>query len=68
MRVDHRAAAQAGKSVLHLDHADGYGSYWKAHTLDSLLEWAALQRLQYADPCRARKTLECVTAAFRIFH
>lgn len=45
------AAARAGKSVLHLDHADSYGSFWKSHTLDSLLEWASSLRLQNAQTC-----------------
>lgn len=46
--VNSRAAAQAGKSVLHLDPAGSYGSHWASHRLDSLLEWAESQQ-QSAD-------------------
>lgn len=39
-----RAAAQAGKSVLHLDAAGSYGSHWTSHRLDGLLAWADAQQ------------------------
>ncbi len=39
-----RAAAQAGKSVLHLDAAGSYGSHWASHRLDGLLAWADAQQ------------------------
>ncbi|GAQ88243.1 rab GDP dissociation inhibito [Klebsormidium nitens] len=34
------AAAQAGKTVLHLDPADNYGSHWATLQLDTFVEWA----------------------------
>lgn len=34
------AAAQAGKSVLHLDPADNYGAHWTTLQLDTFVEWA----------------------------
>lgn len=34
------AAAQAGKSVLHLDPAESYGSQWATLQLDSFVDWA----------------------------
>jgi RAB protein geranylgeranyltransferase component A len=38
-----RAAAKAGKSVLHLDAADYYGSHWASFQLDHFLGWARSQ-------------------------
>ena len=38
-----RAAAKAGKSVLHLDAADHYGSHWASFQLDHFLGWARSQ-------------------------
>ncbi|KAK9820564.1 hypothetical protein WJX72_011702 [[Myrmecia] bisecta] len=34
-------AAKAGKTVLHLDQADYYGSHWASLSLDQFLQWAA---------------------------
>eukprot|EP00897_Mesotaenium_endlicherianum_P008463 jgi/Mesen1/7645/ME000004S07911 len=36
------AAAQAGKSVLHLDSAESYGSHWASLQLDAFMQWAEL--------------------------
>lgn len=35
-----RAAARSGKTVLHLDQADNYGSAWSSLNLDQFLMWA----------------------------
>lgn len=39
-----RAAAQAGKSVLHLDPAGTYGAHWASRRLDGFLDWASAQQ------------------------
>ena len=44
LRSSCRAAAQAGKSVLHLDPASSYGAHWASHRLDTFLDWAAAQQ------------------------
>ena len=49
-----RAAAKAGKKVLHLDPAASYGGHWASHHLDGILAWAAeQQRRQPSDAAPA---------------
>jgi len=38
-----RAAAKSGKTVLHLDQAENYGSAWSSLTLDQFLAWTERQ-------------------------
>jgi len=35
-----RSAARSGKTVLHLDQADSYGSAWSSLNMDQFLVWA----------------------------
>jgi RAB protein geranylgeranyltransferase component A len=39
----HRAAAKAGKTVLHIDPAPHYGAHWATLTLEQFLAWAEKQ-------------------------